>query len=243
MKLSTWNCQGGFRNKAHRIIDDAPDVLIIQECEPFAKLGEISEEYPLSSAHWFGDSAIKGLAVFVRSPYALRVHPQYDPNVKGIVPLIISSSANGLDATSEITLFAVWTGIAPSKRESYIGQIWTALECYRSIFKTNHRIILAGDFNSNTIWDKEHKGHSHSLVVERLASHDIHSIYHLTKGEQHGEETQPTFHLQKKTTQPFHIDYIFASAPLLSTHSNFTLAEHSNWLDCSDHLPMTVRIG
>ena len=32
MKLITWNCNGGFRNKYHLLADNF-DILIIQECE------------------------------------------------------------------------------------------------------------------------------------------------------------------------------------------------------------------
>lgn len=240
MKLTTWNCQGAFRKKAHRLTQEGSDVLLIQECSPFAKLDEISPDYPLANARWFGDSPIKGLAVFVREPFRLRVHPDFDPLIKGIVPLIISNAEEG--PASDITLFAVWTGIGPTKCETYIGQVWIALERYRSILESTDRIILAGDFNSNAIFDKTNKGRSHTDVVKRLADHNIHSIYHTMTGEVHGKESQPTFHLQKKTTKPFHIDYIFASQLLLNTHSNFTLASHANWLDCSDHLPMGVEL-
>lgn len=57
-------------------------------------------------------------------------------------------------------------------------------------------IVIAGDLNSNVIWDRERKL-NHSRLAERLAERGIISAYHEAKGEQGGRETLPTFWLTR----------------------------------------------
>lgn len=58
--------------------------------------------------------------------------------------------------------------------------------------------VVAGDFNSNTIWDyKRPAGQNHSGLVRQLASLGLVSAYHHFFREAHGAESQPTLYLQR----------------------------------------------
>lgn len=38
MKLISWNCQGAFRKKAHHLLQQQFDIIVVQECECLEKL-------------------------------------------------------------------------------------------------------------------------------------------------------------------------------------------------------------
>ena len=71
--------------------------------------------------------------------------------------------------------------------------------------------IIAGDFNSNAIWDEWDKSWNHSVVVKEFKEIGIESFYHKFTGELHRQETTPTLHFQKKSTRTYHFVYIFVT--------------------------------
>lgn len=92
----------------------------------------------------------------------------------------------------------------------YIGQLWQYVNRNQSrLFRLP--TILCGDFNSNTQWDKRGREWNHSNVVSFLKDHGMSSIYHVVSQETQGEESSPTFFLQKNIQKPYHIDYLFYS--------------------------------
>jgi exonuclease III len=70
MKIVTWNCQGAFARKAERIFSDAPDIAVIEECSKRATEVVAYEGY---RARWFGRNANKGVGVFCRKDWKLRL--------------------------------------------------------------------------------------------------------------------------------------------------------------------------
>lgn len=99
--------------------------------------------------------------------------------------------------------------------------------------------VLAGDFNSNQIWDGKPRIGNHSAVVGFLKSRHIESLYHRQEKVRHGEEKHPTFFLHRNPGRPYHIDYIFASESL-SGGALMTLGSPSEWLAISDHIPLVA---
>src|SRR5277367_3953047 len=73
MKIVTWNCQGAFARKAERIFSGAPDIAVIQECSKRSTEMVAHEGY---RARWFGTNANKGLGVFYRKDWKLRLLAQ-----------------------------------------------------------------------------------------------------------------------------------------------------------------------
>lgn len=105
------------------------------------------------------------------------------------------------------TLLAVWTlGGQPMP---YVQAASTAIDMYAEIF-AGFPVVLLGDFDSNAIWNKEHrKALNHDAMVERLRRHSIVSPYHQHRGIEHGVEPRPehTFHLYGHEEKSYHIDY------------------------------------
>ena len=75
--------------------------------------------------------------------------------------------------------------------------------------------MIAGDLNSNTIWDKPGWRINHSTKVRILEeSFGLVSAYHAVRGEAHGQESEPTLYWRDRTKDgpTYHIDYVFLPA-------------------------------
>ena len=96
--------------------------------------------------------------------------------------------------------------------------------------------IIAGDWNSNKIWDYKREIGNHSDVVKHLAGKNIHSAYHTFFNEEHGAETRPTFYMNRNRLKPYHIDYCFVSDKFIVESVEVVDA------DCSDHSPVKINL-
>lgn len=233
MKIITWNCQGGFRNKFHHILTYPTDILIIQECESPKRIN-MSIINP-TDYYWYGVSENKGIAIFTFSDYTMDISPLFEPTYQYIIPLKIRKEK------SSINLFAIWAmnnHTHPSHK--YIGQIGLALEHYASLL--TQPCLIAGDFNSNAIWDTQNKPINHSTVVQYLQQYQIYSLYHTQESLDHGAEKHPTFYMYRKINKPYHLDYCFASAILLQHGFQLTIADPDFWLQHSDHVPLIAEL-
>src|SRR5687767_12121337 len=82
MNIITWNCNMAFRKKAHVILTQKPDILVIPECEHPDKL-IFKEETPRpNDILWFGNNRNKGLAIFSYSDLRLKVLDAHNENLK-----------------------------------------------------------------------------------------------------------------------------------------------------------------
>ncbi len=233
MRLITWNCQGAFREKAYSILTQRPDILVVQECEHPDKLAFKEATEKPGDYLWFGDNKHKGIGIFSYSDYKFQLSDQYNEAFKYIVPITVS---NG---TVEFTLFAVWANNRNEMKSRYIEQVWKAVNYYKELLD-GRKIILAGDFNSNVIWDKQHKVGNHSAVVAILAEKNIHSVYHKFHNQEQGSEIHPTFYFHRKESMPYFIDYCFASADLYEKVSHIEIGSFENWIKQSDHCPISI---
>lgn len=236
MKLVSWNCQGGFRNKANAILQKRPDILVVQECESPEKLKFNDSTPQPNQLYWHGEHVHKGLAVFSYSDYTFELHPDFDPSYRFIIPFNVTGKNHSF------LLFAVWAmDCKIDSKASYIGQVWNAVNYYRHLF--NKPTVMIGDFNSNKIWDSKRRECNHGAVVNRLKEHDIHSVYHDVFDAEHGEETHPTFFHGRKKILPYHIDYCFSSADLLGMVEKIEIGEFDDWIDKSDHTPISIKFN
>jgi exodeoxyribonuclease-3 len=234
MRLITWNCQGAFRKKATFILPLEPAILVVQECEHPDKLKFHQTTKEPNDFFWYGDDQNKGIGIFSYSDYKIQILPEFNPKYRYILPLKVTGYGHSF------TLLAVWAMANKENYEArYIGQVWLAIHHYEALLGSS--VIITGDFNSNKIWDYKKRVGSHSDVVAKLASKDIHSIYHNYFGIEQGKEKHPTLFLQKKVTKPYHIDYCFASKDLLDKVSKVEIGRYEDWTAYSDHSPLEIQ--
>ena len=222
-----------YRKKAGFILTHKPDILIVPECEHPDKL-KFNTDTPIpTDIFWYGTNQNKGLAIFSYSKYKFRLLDIHNPDLKTILPIAVTGGS------LDFTLFAIWAYNPQDRDYMYIGQVWKAIHYYESILKGKN-IILAGDFNSNVIWDKLHRKISHSMVVEKLSSLNIFSTYHTHLNLAQGVEEHPTYFMYRHQNRPYHIDYCFASGDLIDKLENVEIGTHEQWAQHSDHSPVIV---
>jgi exonuclease III len=232
MRIITWNCNMAFRNKAHLLLEYDPDILVISECEnPDALKFPVSVKQP-DSIIWYGNKSHKGLGVFAYNGYQLKL--LHEPAFQTILPIRVKHGRKSLN------LFAVWANNPSDKKNQYVGQVWQAIHQYDDIIK-NSRTILAGDFNSNTIWDKPKRVGNHSDVVRVLGTKKIGSVYHHHHKQIQGNEAHPSFYLYRHLDKPYHLDYCFASKDLLKKLTHVEMGSHQQWCAYSDHTPLMAE--
>jgi len=187
-------------------------------------------------AVWLGINPNIGMGIFYRkTDWTVSRLEDTKHDIQWVVPFRVTGPEN-------FTLIAVWAcEVKGSKRDSYVGQVNRAIKEHSDWFD-NGPAVVAGDFNSNACWDKERSNWNHSTMVAELRSRGLSSIYHTLTKEGHGEETTPTFHLQKNKEKDFHIDYIFAP-DAWQKRLQMTLGDSSKWLCHSDHCPLTLILS
>lgn len=225
-----------YRKKAGFILAQRPDIVIIPECEHPDKL-KFAAGVPIpGDVFWSGTNLNKGLGVFSYSEYKFRLHNNYNPDLKNILPLIVTGGK------IDFTLFAIWANNPKDKGHQYVGQVWKALSHYNDLLK-DQKTILAGDFNSNTIWDKPRREGNHSTVVALLESKKIYSTYHSFFNQQQGKEKHNTLFMYRHPDKAYHIDYCFTSDDLAQKIATVKVGTHKKWAALSDHTPLTITFN
>lgn len=233
MKIITWNCNMAYRKKAALLLPYKPDIVIVPECEHPGKLNFPANLPEPSDVLWFGENLNKGLGIFSYNGFSLRKMRMHDPSLKLVVPVSVTGGS------VDFTLFAIWANNPQDPDGTYVAQIWKAVNQYHKHIKRK-ATVLAGDFNSNKIFDKKYRIGNHSHVVENLARKGIHSVYHLHHGQEHGKETDATWYLYRHENKPFHLDYCFVSADLADKIQSVEIGKHADWCRYSDHVPLMV---
>ena len=233
MKIVTWNCNGGFRNKFKEIAKLEADIYVIQECEnPKHSKGEY--EKWAGNYLWVGESKHKGLGIFTSSSVKFEQLNWEGNGLQLFLPARVNDQFN---------LVGVWTKYANSPTFRYIGQLWKYLELHKEKMAASHT-VLCGDLNSNKIWDVWDRWWNHSDVVRELNGINMVSLYHVVTGEEQGAESVPTFYHQRNLQKPYHIDYAFASKDLCNMQRNtVSVGSHNEWLEFSDHVPFAFTIA
>ncbi len=229
MRLITWNCNGAFRKKFHQLEKFDADILIIQECEDPKRC--TNDEYINWSKGylWTGENKNKGLAIFFKNEIIFKDNGWDTGGNK----YFISAKVN-----DEFDVIAVWNHYANSPNFRYIGQFWKYLQLNKSLMGS---CVIAGDFNSNKIWDEWDRWWNHSDVVRELNEIGIRSLYHEYFNEAQGEEKIPTLFLQRNIQKPYHIDYAFATEKNFSKIKMLEIGKKEQWLEWSDHMPVVIE--
>ena len=233
MRIVTWNCQGGFHRKAEAVERLQPDLAIIQECECPDRLRSRGEAWRTRPIVWCGDAPTKGLAVIAFTGAQLEVDPIYDATLKHLLPVLVTGSRS-------FRLLAVWTKEDAEQRAMYIGQAVLGAQRYAP-FIAGDATVVAGDFNSNQIWDRPERPYRHAQLVELLERPGLVSAYHQHYGEAQGAETRGTFYMYRKQERGFHIDYCFVPKAWAPYLKSVQVGAYAEWRYLSDHCPLVVE--
>ena len=222
-----------FRKKYPPVVALQPDLLIVIECESEDKLKPALEEIDYKEIIWVGDNPHKGIGIIRFGDFAIEALYPYDPAFKYILPF-------QLVGKTRTNLFVIWAmPYKNSPTKSYVGQIWRAINHYEK--ELEQPTLLIGDFNSNAIWDASRKLGNHSAVVQFLSNYRIESLYHFRIGELPGKETLPTQFMYRHLDKPYHLDYCFSSAALITKDTTFEIGQYNDWIEYSDHMPIIVE--
>ena len=222
-----------FRRKAEFVLKHKPDILIVPECEHPEKLLFPVDTPKPKDFLWFGKNRNKGLGIFSYSKFRFKALDCHNQDLQLIVP--ISVTGGNID----FNLFAVWANNPLDKDGQYIEQVWKAIRHYEDIMVKSNTII-AGDFNSNRIWDKKNRESNHSNVVEHLGKIGIHSCYHIHHKQNQGTEKHPTLYMYRHQNKPYHIDYCFVSESMIKRLKSVEIGDFEYWSKYSDHVPVIV---
>jgi len=221
-----------FRNDYAQALSYKPDVMVIPECETLDKI----KAPEASDSYWIGDNASKGLGVFTFNDFKIDLYDKYTDEFKYILPLIVSKD------DISYKLIAVWTKKVEDKKKNhinYIRQLHFAIKEYES-FIDDENVIIAGDFNSNLIWERTGVDKNHQDVLDQLLDKNIHSSYHHFFKEEQGKETQGTYFHYHKEDRPFHIDFCFLSKNILDRLKSVEIGKFKDWIHLSDHVPIII---
>lgn len=221
-----------FRKKAEFILTEHPDILVVPECENQEKLSFGLYIKQPTDILWYGDNPHKGIGIFSYSDFKIELLDIHNPDFKYVLPLSVYNSKINL------IIFAIWSQ-KPENHDNYTEQVWKAVHFYSNLLD-GENIILIGDFNSNTIWDKPRRVSNHSNLVDFLKNKNIISTYHHFHNQTQGKEKDKTLFMQRKIDRPYHIDYCFASSNLIDKLKNVEVGTYEKWTKYSDHKPLAV---
>ena len=127
----------------------------------------------------------------------------------------------------------------------------------------NKKLIMCGDFNSSSVFDKKHKAKDnrgkpkdHTHLNEKLNSVGLYSVYHRKSSENSGEESRYTFFQARHLNVPFHLDYFYANEKIIektellhfwkrklddNLPNKFKILDKWDWISLSDHLPIVFE--
>lgn len=233
MKIITWNCNMAFRRKAEHILAHQPDILIIPECEHPDKLVFNPGVQAPKDVLWSGNNLHKGLGIFSYCNYRFTLLDIYNDQLQLIIPIEVKTKR------TSFILFAVWANNLNDPDGQYVEQVWKAIHHYDALLK-NKKVILTGDFNSNTIWDRPRRKGNHSAVVEYLRDKGIESVYHNHFKQIQGKEQHPTQYMYRHRDKPYHLDYCFTSKYFSKRLLSAEIGDYDSWIKYSDHMPVIV---
>jgi exodeoxyribonuclease-3 len=242
MRIVAWNCNMAFDRKIDVLLALRPDIAVVCECAApdLFKLRCASPRVE-SDPVWVGRNKHKGLAVFAFNGYAARLAASYHPALRYVAPVHISGPI-------ECNLLAVWAQNASAgvNRKRQLGPLRRALARYRG-FLGERPTIVAGDLNSNTIWDKPGWRNNHTTTVGILAGLGLVSAYHAHRGEAHGAESVPTLYWRDRTKHgpTYHIDYVFLPERWIGKVTHLAIGAFEDWCGAglSDHVPIVVDVA
>lgn len=231
MKIVSWNCNGGFRKKYTELFNAYPDadLFMVQECENPDFYD--SQEYKALFLNGFHvgtpDCPMKGIGIFAPKGNSLRRTKCQYGNSSHMLGYAF------FEVDKIYKMLAVWP------HGKYVEEMIDFSRLNEALFTKD--LLIMGDTNSCSVFNKHHpKNKNHDVLVALLSDNGLVDAYNYCTGEPEGNESTPTFYLQRKKEKPYHLDRCFiASERIIS----FKVAKnHDNWLRLSDHIPIEVEI-
>jgi hypothetical protein len=224
MRLLTWNCcRGALDKKLSAIVEQHHDVAVIQECaRPAAES---------SQCVWIGDNPRQGMAVLTTGEYTVLKLEQVPGVPRYMFPVRV-------EGPQSFNLLAVWS--KGGQDFPYIEGVVRGVDVYRPLFSAGPT-LLAGDLNSNVIWNDEHPADAnHSALIDKLDELGLTSCYHHFYNETPGKESRATYYFHWKRERPFHIDYCFSPKAWAKCISAVEVGAYESCHGFSDHRPLLV---
>ncbi len=214
-----------------------PDIAILPE----AASPEILESKGLDFADvctvWkskHDGSRNKGLLVVGFNGFRLREIADSEPPLDIFIPLEVSGPM-------AFPLLAVWS----FNHRAALSKTPTpdALDRYRGFIESG--ALIAGDFNSNTVWDKGQHRNNFSNILDQLKRTGHNSVYHDVSGDCYGSERAATLYWRdrKEYGPRFMIDYIFEPGAWKDARTRFEIGRYKDWVESglSDHVPLIIE--
>ncbi|HLZ55879.1 MAG TPA: endonuclease/exonuclease/phosphatase family protein [Ktedonosporobacter sp.] len=227
MRIVSWNCNMGFAKKREVVMDLRPDIVILQECS-FKDIERTEAPFK----HWVGFNKHKGLAIIGFADHEYHIDGSYAEEWPWFIPLRIDDVP--------LHIVGIWACVI-NQRMRYVRVTHKAVDHYATFLSLQNAMII-GDFNSNTIWDTNHRQLSHSKLVEKLDGIGLVSVYHTLRGEIQGKELTPTQFMYRNISKPYHLDFVFVSKTL-SCSCELSIGEPSEWISRSDHMPLILTVS
>jgi exonuclease III len=265
MKIVSWNCHYGFDGEKPETIKklDA-DIFVIQECREKDMEGS---GFGKTSRDWYGDhketydlpEKIRaerdlGIGIFWKEIITITRLPEWEnvlsknDDFRYLIPYKVVDKEQVEGKILPFTLIAVWTKNKMDMTDplDYVQKAHAAIDHYTSIGLLNGKVVLIGDFNSNTIWDDQYrKDRNHSALIEKLKKLGIKNCSKFD-----GESEYSTYYYYP-CGQEKHVidDYCFASASIADS-AKFSVPGIDDWIPnasgkklwrgLSDHCPIIV---
>jgi hypothetical protein len=232
MRLVVWNCRMALHRpeKWNALTALRPDVAVVPE-SPNPNLSRMAGVLHTTRAHaWAPSPTKKGLAVYSFDEYGLSALTRATAR-DDTLPVRVTGPG------TSFVLIAVW-----ANKPRYVEHLHDALDAYESLVRTDD-VVMAGDFNSNSIWDQPHGDRCHSRLVARLEAIGLASAYHSKRAELQGAETEKTFFSTARGKGQYHIDYVFLPRSWLPRVIQCSIGRREPWLSLSDHCPMMVEVS
>jgi exodeoxyribonuclease III len=241
MRIVAWNCNMALDRKVERLLALRPDIAVVSECAEPERLRALGgARWIEGEPVWIGRNPHKGLAVFAFNGYSARLASHYHAPLRYVAPVHVAGPM-------PCNLLAVWAQNASAGgiRKYQLGPLRRSLSRYKA-FLSEDAAIVAGDLNSNSIWDKPGWRINHSTKVKILEEEfGLISAWHAVRGEPHGRETVPTLYWRDRAKDgpTYHIDYVFLPSRWIGG-VQVDIGAFETWCGAglSDHAPVIVDI-
>jgi endonuclease/exonuclease/phosphatase family metal-dependent hydrolase len=232
VKLAVWNChQALHRNdKWEALTALRADIAVVPECANPSRPEMKKFVEGTRSRAWVGPNETKGLSVVSFGEYEVTPLPRSASDMPDALAVRV------VGPCAEFVLMGIW-----ARGPTHEKNLHAVVDRYELLLRSNE-VVLAGDFNSNTMWDYKHGSNSHSRLVQRLAALGLVSAYHAARSVAHGSEKEKTLYWRGNAEQSYHVDYVFLPRDWLPRLRTCSVGDPAKWLPLSDHAALVVEL-